>query len=893
MGDRQRIPPVAVPAPGDRAARPAVTQVPPFGAPLPDDGNTRAAAVPPPPRVPAAVPTVRAFGAEKPKPKRRITSSEVDGLWATTTHSDEDDTIPRRARPSELAAAAAAAADATAALRDGRGRTRSETGAPRKPPPPLPPGARSAPRDPGDDGASAAKPPHKPPVLKSTPPPFPRTTTPGGLLAPVAPLGSVTAIGEPSKPAVRIRPPPPSGVSIEDLTSEIQPAPFKMGTQGSSPLSTTMTGVAPAPADKAAVEGSNKTPVPAPAPPVSMAAALKPPALPRATPPTAPAIALPEPTGGGLNKLTKTLVSPRDAIDSISGLAAAIAVADDPSDTAVLPSIHGAPAQPRPADEEVTESRPLPSSGPAQAESNGHVAHEGGPLPPLPTRASHSSRPPPLPPKRKVAPMGDPQRVPQTPPVLPVASPGTAGEVEATAPRAERAKPAEPLTAPFPTGKLAGDPGAADLAEPAGEAPGPQPDPRAALPSSDVSASMRPPGRLAEQVAVPLSSLVGAGGLLISLVIGSFFVGRASSVPTARLTAHPALAAVPVVARSTLAAPLRACWMVKQPARWAPQASRSIPFDAVATRSGTLAIGYAQDAREAMGIEVDVASGEVKSRLDDKAREEIERVVPTPAVEFRVARAGTGGALRSPIEVVDEGVSPLKAGAPEGPQAIFALGLGAGGIALASPPDGTPAALWPLDGEEGLGAATVRPAGERGFALVYRRGGSVWGGFVGADRKASGDLVKVMGSGGAVGKPAVAWNGREVAVTFADRPDSDGHYEIRVGHAAPGTIPSVTAVLPLPKGGPGGDAFAPELAGLSDGRWLLMWTEGGAGARAVRAQTLTPDFQPLGDPIALSPPAGNYGQGVIGVVGDRAATVFLSKGASSYELWGAVLQCGG
>ena len=71
-----------------------------------------------------------------------------------------------------------------------------------------------------------------------------------------------------------------------------------------------------------------------------------------------------------------------------------------------------------------------------------------------------------------------------------------------------------------------------------------------------------------------------------------------------------------------------------------------------------------------------------------------------------------------------------------------------------------------------------------------------------------------------------------------------------------------------------------------------MWTEGGAGSRAVRAQTLTAELGLLGDPIALSPPAGNFGQGVIGVVGHYAATVFLSKGSSSYELWGAVLQCG-
>src|SRR6185295_12557154 len=131
--------------------------------------------------------------------------------------------------------------------------------------------------------------------------------------------------------------------------------------------------------------------------------------------------------------------------------------------------------------------------------------------------------------------------------------------------------------------------------------------------------------------------------------------------------------------------------------------------------------------------------------------------------------------------------------------------------------------------------------------------------------------------GGAVGKPASGWNKQEVAVIFADRPTPEGRYEIRVGHAPMGTVPSATTVIPLPKGGPGGDAFAPDIAGLPDARWLLVWTEGAAGSRAVRAQTLAADFTPLGDPIALSPPAGNFGQGMLGVVGDYAGAVFLSK----------------
>jgi hypothetical protein len=131
-----------------------------------------------------------------------------------------------------------------------------------------------------------------------------------------------------------------------------------------------------------------------------------------------------------------------------------------------------------------------------------------------------------------------------------------------------------------------------------------------------------------------------------------------------------------------------------------------------------------------------------------------------------------------------------------------------------------------------------------------------------------------------------------MAVVFADRPKNDGTWEIRVGRSSGAGVPTSTVVVPLPKGGPGGDAFAPDITGLPDGRWLLVWTEGPAGSRAMRALTLAPDLTPIGDAIALSPPAGNFGQGVLGVVGDYAAAVFLQKGRATYELWGAILKCG-
>ena len=49
---------------------------------------------------------------------------------------------------------------------------------------------------------------------------------------------------------------------------------------------------------------------------------------------------------------------------------------------------------------------------------------------------------------------------------------------------------------------------------------------------------------------------------------------------------------------------------------------------------------------------------------------------------------------------------------------------------------------------------------------------------------------------------------------------------------------------------------------------------------------------PVGDPIALSPPAGSFGQAVLGVVGTYTTVAFLQAADEGFEMWGAVLQCG-
>ena len=380
-------------------------------------------------------------------------------------------------------------------------------------------------------------------------------------------------------------------------------------------------------------------------------------------------------------------------------------------------------------------------------------------------------------------------------------------------------------------------------------------------------------------VSVPVASLLVAGGALITMVITAFFVGRCSAGPGE--DQRPALrAAVADAARAGRDAipPLpKPCWVAKQPVRWAPAVSQKIPFELLPTAAGTIAIGYAKNSEDAIGIEVTPSNGQVSEAFVEKASGDIERVTPTGTDKgFFVATAEAKGPLRSLVQV--------PASTP------FFVGMTEGGLATADAPDAAPTPLWPVAGN--LEATRVIVAGDKGFVLTFRREGAIWGGFIGPDRKPVGEIVKVEGAGGQVGKPFSGWNGRELAITFAERPDDDSPWKIRMGHAPAGTIPTATEIIELPAGGPGGDANAPGITGLPDGRWLLIWTEGSAGAKAVRAQTLGPDFAPVGDPIALSPPAGNFGQGVLGVAGGYVTAVFLSKGKSSYELWGGILQCG-
>lgn len=451
---------------------------------------------------------------------------------------------------------------------------------------------------------------------------------------------------------------------------------------------------------------------------------------------------------------------------------------------------------------------------------------------------------------------------------------------------------ADPSTAPLPdkdapargaSEEVRTLPSAVEESAPAGPSPSPftyteTSRGRAALDAtSDAPRAVKP-----EQApsSLPMKLIATSSGLLVMMVISAFFVGRCSVKPTvAGGGARAVLANTVRAIRDALPQPPKPCWVAKQPVRWAPVVSNKIPFELLPLPSGNVSIGYAKSSDEAVGIEVTPSSGQVNEGFVEKVSGEIDRVAPTGTDKgYFIAAKESSGTLKSIVQV--------PASTP------FFLGVAEGNLATADRVDAAPQTLWPIAGSDPLDAARVVVADDKGYALSFRRDGAVMGGFIGPDRKPIGELVKVAGSGGQVGKPMSGWNGREVAILFADRETEESPWKIRLGHAPAGSIPSSTQVIELPAGGPGGDAFAPGIAGLPDGRWVLIWTEGSAGARAVRAQTLGPDFVPVGDPIALSPPAGNFGQGMAAVAGAYVTAVFLQRGKSSYELWGGVLQCG-
>jgi hypothetical protein len=149
----------------------------------------------------------------------------------------------------------------------------------------------------------------------------------------------------------------------------------------------------------------------------------------------------------------------------------------------------------------------------------------------------------------------------------------------------------------------------------------------------------------------------------------------------------------------------------------------------------------------------------------------------------------------------------------------------------------------------------------------------------------------VQGSGKLSGTPSVATNGTHVLVTFANRESQEEPWQVVAARARVGQLPTNAKPLGSSTRDPAAAAIAPVAAGLPDGSWLVQWTEGSGGSYRVRAQAFAADLEPVGEPLAVSPPNANAGQGVVWVGDEAALSLFVVTGDQGKELWGTPIAC--
>jgi hypothetical protein len=389
------------------------------------------------------------------------------------------------------------------------------------------------------------------------------------------------------------------------------------------------------------------------------------------------------------------------------------------------------------------------------------------------------------------------------------------------------------------------------------------------------------------------------GGLVVLLVIAVAALAGArksdetpprsaappvSSLPAARPeTMPPPRKAVAVARERPATAPPAMCRVMSSPARLAARAWKDAPLELRVGPGDTARLGFASDPYNAQGVSFHLNSLEPSTELAIRAGGKVRAVVPLAASDrgFALSAEGKGDTLT--------GWYPVSAAPP------LVVGWADGAVAAAESPTATPHALWAMDGDDVPDAFRAADGRDAGIALVFRRRGGIFAGWIDRDRQAKGALAQVFGAGSPpgspVGSPVVATSGDSIGIAFADRDSPEHPWGLWLGTAPLGSLPKQATDFPVPPGGPGGASFAPALTGLSDGRWLLAWTEGTGGKHDVRAQTLSSDLTPIGPPLTVSGSLGNAGQAAVAVTDGQGAVVYLALTGHAYEVWGAHLDC--
>jgi hypothetical protein len=413
-----------------------------------------------------------------------------------------------------------------------------------------------------------------------------------------------------------------------------------------------------------------------------------------------------------------------------------------------------------------------------------------------------------------------------------------------------------PAGGPGGFGGPAGGPGPEGFGGQAtGPAPGGEPPP-AARPSPAVRAALIAGGVL-------LLTLTGVGiGLIIHLKSGP------STAPTA--SASASASAAPAPPPKPRMGPELACKLDKAAQKVVSRASRAVPIE-VLLAGGKASLGFSMDGKTPTGLEVELGSMKSKQLKTPRAAGKLRRIYPYSA-------DGT-----TAFVVDDEPAKhKLQEGAGLADPKPYYIGLDGGSLARAERLSGDPQKIWPT----AVGAAEVRvlPVPGDGAFVGARTADALFVGRIGADRGAKGDLVKLSG-GDALGAWALGVSADEAAAIV----QIQGAAGFKVAHGPRGA--ALAKAEPLLLAGVGAEAASLSLAGVDGGRWLLVWSEGKDGARQLRALTLSPQFEPVGEPLSIAGPEANAGPAGLAIAGKQGAVFYAATVKKGVELWGATISC--
>jgi hypothetical protein len=152
--------------------------------------------------------------------------------------------------------------------------------------------------------------------------------------------------------------------------------------------------------------------------------------------------------------------------------------------------------------------------------------------------------------------------------------------------------------------------------------------------------------------------------------------------------------------------------------------------------------------------------------------------------------------------------------------------------------------------------------------------------------------VRFVGSGPAIGSPAIALQDGVVFVAWADRASQDDRWRVRWVRFKAGETPAEPTTLVAPGAPADEQTMSPAVVAVPGKRFLLVWTEGPQSRHAVRALTFGEDGAPIGGPLAVSAEGSNAGQGQAAVTASGRGTIaYLESADDGFAVSAAPVNC--